>query len=203
MIRLTRLIGTLKERVTEAHCVLIGTLLMLFFASIGHMALLEPDEGRYAEIPREMLATGHYILPHLNGVLYFEKPPLYYWLNALSMKVFGLNEFAVRFWSAALGFLGLWLVFALAWRIAGRRAAWLSIIILGTSPLYLAMAHIATIDMTLTFFFTMTMACFYFAQSAPTEHSRPMENLFWYGMFAGAALTVMSKGLIGIVLALS
>ncbi len=188
-----------SKRLLPASLFLFGILVMLFFAGIGRMALMEPDEGRYTEIPREMLATGQYILPHLNGVLYFEKPPLYYWLNALSIKVFGLNEFAARFWSAALGFLGLWLVFALADRIRGRRAAWLSVIVLGTSPLYLAMAHIATIDMTLTFFFTLTMVCFYFAHAGP-EGGRGRERLLWYGMFAGSALTVMSKGLIGIVL---
>jgi len=190
---------TPKRRLIPASLLLFGLLVMLFFAGIGRMALMEPDEGRYTEIPREMLATGQYVLPHLNGVLYFEKPPLYYWLNALSIKLFGLNEFAARFWSAVLGVLGLWLVFRLADRMRGRRAAWLSVIVLGTSPLYLAMAHIATIDMTLTFFFTLTMVCFYFAHAGP-DGGRRRERLFWYGMFAGSALTVMSKGLIGIVL---
>ncbi len=190
---------TPKRRLIPASLLLFGLLVMLFFAGIGRMALMEPDEGRYTEIPREMLATGQYVLPHLNGVLYFEKPPLYYWLNALSIKLFGLNEFAARFWSAALGLLGLWLVFGLARRVGGHRPAWLAVLVLGTSPLYLAMAHIATIDMTLTFFFTMTMVCFYFAQDARDGDLRH-ERVFWYGMFAGAALTVMSKGLIGIVL---
>ncbi len=176
----------------------LSALFVLFFAGLGRMSLTEPDEGRYTEIPREMLATGQYLLPHLNGVLYFEKPPLYYWLNALSIKTFGLNEFAARFWSAALGFLGLLLVYALARRMAGRRAALLSAAVLGTSPLYLAMAHLTTIDMTLTFFFTLTLVCFYFAQE---DHGRVKhERFYWYAMFVGAALTVMSKGLIGIVL---
>ncbi|HEY0510280.1 MAG TPA: glycosyltransferase family 39 protein, partial [Thermoanaerobaculia bacterium] len=63
--------------------------LLLYFGGLGGMALLEPDEGRYAEIPREMLVRGDFVTPHLNGVLYFEKPPLYYWLNAAALAVLG------------------------------------------------------------------------------------------------------------------
>ncbi len=81
----------------------VGALLMLYFGGLGAIPYFEPDEGRYTEIPREMLVRRDFILPHLNGVLYFEKPPLYYWLNALSIAVFGVGEFASRFWSALLG----------------------------------------------------------------------------------------------------
>ncbi|MEO8056285.1 MAG: hypothetical protein ABI768_14090, partial [Acidobacteriota bacterium] len=62
----------------------------------GRVPLFEPDEGRYGEIPREMLATGDWVTPRLNGVLYFEKPPLYYWSVAASMAVLGPTELAVR-----------------------------------------------------------------------------------------------------------
>src|SRR6476661_7086670 len=60
--------------------------LLLFFGGLGAFPLLEPDEGRYAEIPREMLALRDFVTPRLNGVLYFEKPPLYYWLNAAALS---------------------------------------------------------------------------------------------------------------------
>ena len=77
------------------------TYLLVLWFFLGLLPLLvrplwEPDEGRYAEIPREMLATGDWLTPRLNGVLYFEKPPLQYWLSALSMKLFGLNGAAAR-----------------------------------------------------------------------------------------------------------
>ena len=65
-----------------------------FFLFLGNAPLIDPDEGRYAEIPREMLERGDFITPTLNYVKYFEKPPLLYWLNAASIKLFGLNEFA-------------------------------------------------------------------------------------------------------------
>lgn len=176
---------------------LFGALLFLYFGGLGSIPLFEPDEGRYTEIPREMLQSNDFVLPHLNGVLYFEKPPLYYWLNASSLKTFGLTEFASRFWSATFGLLGLGLTFLLGRRIGGSRAGWLSALVLCTSPLYLALAHITIIDMTLTFFFTMTLASFYLALREAEEGGR---SVYWYAAFLGAALSVLSKGLIGLVL---
>lgn len=181
----------------RALLILLG-LILLYFAFLGSLPLLEPDEGRYTEIPREMIARGDYVLPHLNGVLYFEKPPLYYWLNVLSIKVFGLNPFASRFWSAALGLAGVLVTACLARRVAGTKTARLALLVLATSPLYLAISRIAIIDMTLTFFFTVTLACFFLAQSA--KRGTLEARLLWYGTFVGAALAVLAKGLIGIVL---
>ncbi len=172
-------------------------LLMLYFAALGRPPLLEPDEGRYTEIPREMLARHDFVTPHLDGVLYFEKPPLYYWLNALSIRLFGINEFSSRFWSAAFGLLGLGLAYLLGRRCGGRAVGAWSALILATSLLYLALAHLAIIDMTLTFFFSLTMTCFWLAWEAAGGWK---ERLLWYGMFLGAALTVLSKGLMGIAL---
>lgn len=77
----------------------------LFLVGLGSAPLIDPDEGRYAEIPREMLVRGDFITPTLNYVKYFEKPPLLYWVNAGSMAVFGQNEFAARLPSACPDFL--------------------------------------------------------------------------------------------------
>ena len=74
-------------------CLLLAALCVLYFGLLGTIPLLDPDEGRYAEITREMLATGDYVTPHLNGVAYLEKPPLYYWGTALGLTLFGENEF--------------------------------------------------------------------------------------------------------------
>jgi len=75
-------------------------LAVLFGFALGNRALWHPDEGRYVEIPREMAQSGDYITPRLNGVKYFEKPVLFYWLQAGSIKVFGLSEWAMRLWPA-------------------------------------------------------------------------------------------------------
>ncbi len=176
-----------------------GILLLLYFGGLGSVPLLEPDEGRYTEIPREMLASGNYVLPHLDGVLYFEKPPLNYWLTAGAIKLFGLNPFATRFWNAAFGILGLWVVWALAKRMGGARAGWLAALILGVSPLYLAMAHIATLDMSVGFFAAAALAFFWAAQNEKRKDGW-RGKAPWWGLFAFAALAVLSKGLIGLLL---
>src|SRR5690349_8817732 len=68
----------------------------VFFFHLGSYGLWEPDEARYAEIAREMLATGNFVVPHLNYVAYIEKPPLLYWTTALAFYLFGINQFAAR-----------------------------------------------------------------------------------------------------------
>ena len=69
---------------------------ILYLPGIGRPALWEPDEGRYAEIAREMVLSGDYVTPRDDFELYFEKPPLVYWTEAASIKIFGVKEFAVR-----------------------------------------------------------------------------------------------------------
>ena len=78
---------------------------VLFGFRLGSYPLANPDEGRYAEVPREMVERGDYVIPRLNGVLYFEKPPMLYWLNAVSIRFLGTSEWYLRMWPAlfALG----------------------------------------------------------------------------------------------------
>jgi len=172
-------------------------LVLLFFWRLGEAPLLEPDEGRYTEIPREMLASGDLVTPRLNGVLYFEKPPLYYWLNAAAIRVLGLTEFSARVWSAVFGLLGVLVTWRLGVEVGGRRAGLVAAAALGTFPLYVTLGRLATLDMTLTFFLTVTLACFWFAH----ENGEPRRaGLWWHASFLAAALAVLAKGLIGVVL---
>jgi 4-amino-4-deoxy-L-arabinose transferase-like glycosyltransferase len=172
-------------------------LLLLFFWGLGAAPLLEPDEGRYTEIPREMLASGDLVTPHLNGVLYFEKPPLYYWLNAAAIGVLGLTEFAARVWSALFGLLGVLVTWRLGVEVGGRRTGLVAAAALGTFPLYVALGRLATLDMTLTFFLTVALACFWIAHGS-AEHRRA--GLWWHASFLAAALAVLAKGLVGVVI---
>ena len=84
---------------------LVCMVVLSYFLFLGKFPLQEPDEARYAEIPREMIERGDFITPTLNYVKYFEKPPLHYWLTASAFQVFGRNEFAARFWPAVLSLL--------------------------------------------------------------------------------------------------
>jgi 4-amino-4-deoxy-L-arabinose transferase len=83
-----------------AGLLLIALFSLLYVAVLGVRPLFIPDETRYGEIAREMLVSGDWVVPHLNGLLYFEKPPFGYWLNAVSLALFGDSEFGVRLSSA-------------------------------------------------------------------------------------------------------
>src|SRR5579864_3696753 len=94
----------------------------LWFVTMPLRPLVDPDEGRYAEIPREMAATGNWITPRLDGLKYFEKPPLQYWATAAAYSVFGVSEWTARLWTVGLAFLCLPMVFGWTARLYGLTA---------------------------------------------------------------------------------
>jgi len=166
-----------------------------FFLTLGRFPLVEPDEGRYAEIPREMLERCDFVTPFLNYVKYFEKPPLHYWLNALSMSLFGQNEFAARFPGTLMGLLTVILVYHTGRKLFDRRTGLLSALILGTSIGFFAQARLNITDMTLTC--TLSAALAFFIMAAREGEPRP--GLYYHLGYACAALAVLAKGLIGLV----
>ncbi|WP_298273571.1 glycosyltransferase family 39 protein [Geobacter sp.] len=167
-----------------------------FLQILHRIPLLEPDEGRYAEIPREMLESGDFVTPYLNYVKYFEKPPLLYWLNALSFKIFGLNEFAARLPTALFALLGILLTYHVGRTLYGRRAGLFSALVLGTATGYLVLGRFNVIDMTLSICMSATLGFFLLA----TRPDEKRATLYYYLFYLSAALTVLAKGLIGIVL---
>lgn len=165
------------------------------FQSLGSIMLIAPDEGRYAEIPREMLETGDFLTPHLNYVKYFEKPPLYYWLTCASFKLFGGNEFAARFFSALSALLAILLAYHVGGIAFGRRAGLLSAMALGTSMGYYVQGRLNNTDMALTLFMSAALGFFLAAQ-----HDARRRALYVYLSSICAALAVLTKGPIGIIL---
>ena len=137
---------------------------VIWFANLEYRKLIKPDEGRYAEIPREMVASGDWVTPRLNGLKYFEKPPLQYWATAAAYEVFGEHQWTSRLWAALTGFAGILLVWFAGLRLFGREAADYAAILLGSSMLYALMAHINTLDMGVTFFLTLGIVALLFAQ---------------------------------------
>ena len=167
----------------------------VYFAGLGDYGFIDPDEGRYSEIPREMIESGDFITPRLNYVKYFEKPIMHYWLTALSFMAFGQNEFAGRFTPAVLGLLGCLMTFLLALRVTKDfRAAVISGMILASSVLWYAISRLNITDMTLTFFFTGSL---YFFRLWVDDTERKLWLVMFYVFMA---LAVMSKGLIGVVI---
>ena len=169
---------------------------LLFFQFLGRLPLIDPDEGRYIEIPREMLERGDFVTPTLNYVKYFEKPPLHYWLNALSLSVFGENEFAARFAGTLCGLLTVLVTYYLGRRLFGRRTGLCAATVLGTAGGFLVQSRINFTDMTLTCCLTAAFAFFLLAVRDDADHRRRDYYLFYICM----ALAVLAKGLIGIVL---
>lgn len=162
---------------------------IVFFFKLGTYGLWEPDEGRYAEIAREMLAARDFIVPHLNYVPYIEKPPLLYWLTALSMSILGVDEFAARLPNALAALIGVIATFVFALRAFDRRRAILAAAVLTTSGLYAVMAQVLTTDMLLTAAVTVALFAFYL-------HFREGGRWCWL-LYAAAGIGVLAKGPVG------
>ncbi|MEK7815625.1 MAG: phospholipid carrier-dependent glycosyltransferase, partial [Pseudomonadota bacterium] len=189
---------TVATRRAWAGLALLAMVLALWFGhALGNRALWHPDEGRYGEIPREMVETGDYVTPRLNGVKYFEKPALFYWMQAGSIKLFGVNEWALRLWPALLGLLGCLAVYGAGCKLFGRRAGLIAAIVLATSPLYYLLARIITLDMAVSVFLSGALLSFLLGVRAPPGRSR---SLYLYAFYALCAAATLTKGLIGIVI---
>ncbi len=170
----------------------------VWFGNLDYRRLIRPDEGRYAEIAREMAVTGDWVTPRLNGIKYFEKPPLQYWATAAAFRLLGEHEWTARLWPALTGLAGVLVIFFTGRRLFGPDAGFYSALVLAGSVGYVGASHMNTLDMGTTFFMTATLAAFLLAQRAGAG---PVESRNWMlAAWAGAALAVLSKGLIGIVL---
>ena len=171
---------------------------VIWFSNIEYRKLIKPDEGRYAEIPREMVVSGDWVTPRLNGLKYFEKPPLQYWTTATAYELFGEHQWTSRLWVSLTGFAGILLVGFAGTRLFGREAGTYAAMLLGGSMLYALMAHINTLDMGVTFFITLGIVGLLLGQKAESDKStrRNWMCLAWGAM----ALAVLSKGLMGLVL---
>src|SRR5215210_7760152 len=123
-------------------CLLLA---LIWFATLDYRKLIKPDEGRYAEIAREMAQSGDWVTPRLNGIKYFEKPPLQYWAGAAAIDQFGPQEWAARLWPALTGALGILLAWFTGWRLFGARAGMFAGIVLGSSLMYVAVGHLNTL----------------------------------------------------------
>lgn len=185
--------GRFNRYLAAATAVFTG----LWFVLLAARPLYDPDEGRYAEIPREILSGGDWLIPHLNGLVYLEKPPLHYWLSALSFLAFGQSEFIARAWTGLFGYLSLGVVFAVAQRLWGREAALKAALLSAGSILFVLLGHQLTLDMTLSFWLLSSLASFIFAQTAPAAGT---SRRWMLGCWAAMALAVLTKGLIGVLI---
>ncbi len=171
---------------------------VLWFLPLGSYRLFNPDEGRYAEIPREMVASGDWVTPRLNELRYFEKPPLQYWATALTYEAFGQHEWSARLWVALSGFLAVLLTAWIGTRLFGALTGALAALVQGGSLLYLGLARISTLDMGLTATLEVALAgLLLLAQPSRREESPRLGAVL---LAVGVALAFLSKGLVGILI---
>jgi len=177
--------------------VLVMVLAVWFGYELDSRSLWGPDEGRYSEIPREMVVSGDYVTPRLNGVKYFEKPVLFYWMQAGAIKLFGVSEWSLRLWTAFLAGLGCLAVYYAGFRLFGRTTGLFAAAILATSVWYDLMGSAVTLDMAVTAFLTLALLAFLIGTRAPPG---PERRLWLYAFYALTAAATLTKGLIGIVI---
>lgn len=173
---------------------------VLWFANLQYRDLFQTDEGRYAEIPREMVASGDWVTPRLDGLLYFEKPVLQYWTTAVAYELFGQSNWTSRLWTALTGFLGVLMTAWAGWRLFDRRTAWCAALLLASSIYYVIMGHFNTLDMGVSFFMCMSVFAFLFAMRAADRNEIPARRGWMYLAWIAAALGMLSKGLEAVVL---
>jgi 4-amino-4-deoxy-L-arabinose transferase-like glycosyltransferase len=176
----------------------IAAAAVIWFTLLGYRDLIEPDEGRYAEIPREMIESGDWVTPRLNGFKYFEKPPLQYWATAATFVLFGESDAMARLWIALAGFLGAVWIGYVGYRLYGPAAGFYAAVVAGSSLLYGAMAHTITLDLTLTVFLAVAVGSLVLAQ---TRRESKSHVAGWMVIgWAALACATLTKGLIGLVL---
>ncbi len=177
----------------------LGLLCVIFiinFCTYGIPVLQRPDEGRYAEIAREMLANHQFIVPHLNGIIYFEKPPLLYWISALFQYLFGDSFWAVRGGNVLLSFIGIIATYLCTRVIFNQRVALITSLLLMTSFFYLGLGRALTPDCPVSFFLNLSFLLFL---TSLKHDKKNRQAACLYGAYIAAGLATMSKGLIGIL----
>jgi 4-amino-4-deoxy-L-arabinose transferase-like glycosyltransferase len=179
----------------------LGWLLVLFTLArllmLNAYPLLDPTEGRYAEIPREMIAANDWVVPRLGEDKFWGKPPLQFWATILSFEVFGQSEFSARLPSLCFSALAVALTFSMARRLWGTEIGMLAAFILATSGLLYLYAGLVTTDTSLLATITLAMVAFTHAMQDPT---RPLRLMWGTLFFVGLGLSLLAKGLVGPVL---
>jgi 4-amino-4-deoxy-L-arabinose transferase-like glycosyltransferase len=165
----------------------------LFFFRLGAPGLMDPDEGRYAEIAREMLLLQDWLMPHLNLVPYLEKPPLVYWLTSLSFAALGLTEGAARLPAALAALGGVYLAYGLGRALWGEGPGFWAAMVLATCGGYIVLARLLTLDMVFTLFLNLGIALGYLALSRERRH-------LWPWAYLSLSLAVLVKGPVALVL---
>jgi 4-amino-4-deoxy-L-arabinose transferase-like glycosyltransferase len=190
----------IRERDNPEHFYLIALLFLcgaVYFYGLGRLPFIGPDEPRYAEVAREMYATGDWITPRLGGIKWFEKPALAYWLLATGYAVFGENEFGARFGVAVASTFAALLLYFFGRRARSARFGYLSAAALVTCGLWPGFARGVTCDLPLTVSIEIALLSFFLWES---KESGAGDDRLWYVFCFALGLATLAKGLAGVAL---
>jgi 4-amino-4-deoxy-L-arabinose transferase-like glycosyltransferase len=177
---------------------IIGLGLLLYSYNISGWDLWNPDEPRYAQVAKEMAETGKWMLPHLNGNVYHEKPPLVFWMVALSFKIFGsFTEFAARFPIVLLAVIGLVCTYFLGKTLFDPVTGILSSLVLATTVEYFWLSRRLDLDIPITFFILLSLISFYRGYQKETGR-----RWYYLAFFCFIGLATLAKGPVGFILPL-
>lgn len=184
-----------SKRASRACVLAFGLIIgVTYCGTIGHYPLAEPDEPRYAEIPREMIELRDWITPHLNYVKYFEKPPLVYWLTAGSFEAFGIHEWTARIWPALFGLVGIVMAYVVGRAMFDTWTGYAAAALLAAAPLYFGLSQVVVLDMPVSALMTVALGCVWLAYSG--RHRQTFTVL----AYAATALAVLTKGPMALLL---
>jgi 4-amino-4-deoxy-L-arabinose transferase-like glycosyltransferase len=174
---------------------IVALCLVLFFSYLGTRPLWNQDEGTHAATSKDMVLSGDWTTPMLNGEPFFDKPAFHNWLVALSFLGFGFTEFAARLPNAMLGLGCVLLTYLLGRRLFGPSAGFLGAVVLATTAEFFVLSRTVMHDISLTFFVTLGLALWFVGYSKNATERRWF--LLSYAAFGGAML---AKGPIGVLL---
>ncbi|MBR1942351.1 glycosyltransferase family 39 protein [bacterium] len=191
------------KQFTEEHPELCSILLLAFlcgiflFWGLNFYPLLDVDETRYAIMSRDLAASKDWNLLLLNSIPFLEKPPLYFWMVACSIKIFGgFSEFAVRFPIAVIASFLVFFTYIFGKKVLSRKFGLLSAVILLTSVFFLILSHVAILDMVLTVWMTSSLYCAYLSFKAEEKYKK----YCWWGFWTFAGLGFLAKGILAIAI---
>ncbi len=187
-----------QPRVSLFATVSVFLVLAIWLGTLDLRELMPSDEGRYAQIAREMAATGDWVTIRYNGLKYFEKPPFHLWMSALAFEVFGVGAWQARLWGALGGLFTIAIMMAAAARWWGRgvgvSAGW----VLVAMPLWNLGAHFNSLDTGVSAALTVALGCFLLAQHP--QAGAVSRRRWMLAVWAAMGIAVLTKGLIGLVL---
>lgn len=178
-------------------CLIILLFFILIYGlSLGSYPIYSPDEARYSEIAFEMLHTHQWLIPHLNGILFIDKPPLFYWLQSISLSIFGIHPWSLRVLPLICQVILTISCYLSAYFLGNRRCAILAAVIMGTSIMGFVMSHVPNMDILVAMLISVSLLL---ALTLIHTHKAKISKKI-YGCYILVALAVLAKGAIGLVL---